>query len=97
MNSTPVERTRKLISLLPEKDINLGYKFLDSRDFSSLKELVDSAILKVKKNVTSEHPRPEYAKIDLEGLYILKSEVDVYLMRLELPNDFNNSDYEVFI
>lgn len=97
MNSTPVERIRKLISLLPEKDINLGYKFLDSRDFSSLKELVDSAILKVKKNMTSKHPRPEYAKIDLEGLHILKSEVDVYLMRLELPNDFNNSDYEVFI
>lgn len=49
MNSTPVERIRKLISLLPEKDINLGYKFLDSRDFSSLKELVDSAIFKVKR------------------------------------------------
>lgn len=97
MSSTPTERIKKLISLLPEKDVDLGYKFLDSRDFSSLKELVDSAILKVKKNMTRVNPRPEYAKIDLEGLYILKSEVDVYLMRLEPPNDFNNLDYEVFI
>lgn len=97
MSSAPTERIKKLISLLPEKDVDLGYKFSDSRDFSSLKELVDSAILKVKKNMTRVNPRPEYAKIDLEGLYILKSEVDVYLMRLEPPNDFNNLDYEVFI
>ena len=87
MSSTPVERIRKLISLLPEKDIHLGYKFLDNRDFYSLKELVDSAINKIRMDRRKENPRPEYLKIDLDSLNVLKSEVDVYLMQLDFPSD----------
>lgn len=87
MSSTPVDRIRKLIDLLPEKDIHLGYKFLDNRDFYSLKELVDSAINKIRMDRRKENPRPEYLKIDLDSLNVLKSEVDVYLMQLDFPSD----------
>lgn len=34
-----------------------------------------------------ENPRPEYLKIDLDSLNVLKSEVDVYLMQLDFPSD----------
>lgn len=87
MSSTPVDRIRKLIGLLPEKDIHLGYKFLDNRDFYSLKELVDSAINKIRMDRRKENPRPEYLKIDPDSLNVLKSEVDVYLMQLDFPSD----------
>lgn len=87
MSSTPVDRIRKLIGLLPEKDIHLGYKFLDNRDFYSLKELVDSTISKIRMDRRKENPRPEYLKIDLDSLNVLKSEVDVYLMQFDFPSD----------
>ncbi len=85
--SEPVERMKSLMSSLPEKDVPLGHKFLDERKFDSLKELVDSAIYKVKKNLKGDNPREEYLKVDLEDLSRLKSEVDMYIVQLEIPED----------
>ena len=85
--SEPVERMKALMDSLPERDIPLGYKFLNKRDFDSLKELVDSAIYKVKKNLKSDNPREEYMKVNLEDLNMLKSEVDMYIIQLEIPED----------
>ena len=85
--SEPVERIKALIDSLPEKDIPLGYKFLNERDFDSLKELVDSAIYKVKKSIKSDNPREEYMKVNLEDLDVLKSEVDMYIIQLKIPED----------
>ena len=85
--SKPVERMKALIDSLPERDIPLGHKFLNKRDFDSLKELVDSAIYKVKKNLKSDNPREEYMKVNLEDLNMLKSEVDMYIIQLEIPED----------
>lgn len=95
--SNSIDRIRALIGVLPTKDITLGYKFLDSRDFESLKELVDSAIYKVRKNLKKDNPREDYLNISLEDLSRLKSEVDTYIVQIELPieddNDYN--EYEV--
>ena len=85
--SEPVERMKALMDSLPERDIPLGHKFLNERNFDSLKELVDSAIYKVKKNLKSDNPREEYMKINLEDLNMLKSEVDMYIIQLEIPED----------
>ena len=85
--SEPVERMKALIDSLPERDIPLGHKFLNERDFDSLKELVDSAIYKVKKSLKSDNPRDEYMKVNLEDLNMLKSEVDMYIIQLEIPED----------
>ena len=85
--SEPVERIKALIDSLPEKDIPLGHKFLNERDFDSLKELVDSAIYKVKKSLKSDNPRDEYMKVNLEDLNMLKSEVDMYIIQLKIPED----------
>ena len=79
---------------LPERDIPLGNRFLSDRNFESLKELVDSAIYKIKKNLRTANPREEYLKIDLEDLSKLKLEVDLYLSMIELREGVFRDDDE---
>lgn len=79
---------------LPERDIPLGNRFLSDRNFESLKELVDSAIYKIKKNLRTDNPREEYLKIDLEDLSKLKLEVDLYLSMIELREGIFRDDNE---
>lgn len=95
--SEPVNEMKALIGSLPEKDIPLGYKFLDKRNFDQLKELVDSALYKVKKSQRSENPKEEYLKVNLEDLSRLKSEVDIYIAQLDIPSDddYNDFGYEI--
>ena len=80
--STPTERIVKLVPQLPAKDIPIAERLIKGRDFCSLKELIDSAIYKVKKSKKSLEPKEEYKNIDLEELSRLKSEVDSYLVLL---------------
>lgn len=83
--SKPIERIKEFISTLPKRDIPLGYKFLENRDFESLTDLVDSAIYRVIKNLKSETPKEEYLKISLDELNKLKSEVDLYCAYIPIP------------
>lgn len=90
----PIERMRKLLNSLPKSDITLGEQFIQSRDFETLKDLVDSAIYKVRKNIKSENPKQEYLDVDLTELSNLKAEVDVYLTQLEVPSNEWKGDLE---
>lgn len=93
--SKPVERIQALIGSLPERDIPLGHKFLNERDFDSLKELIDSAIYKVRRSLKSDNPKEEYLKVSLEDLSRLKSEVDMYIVQLGiLEDDIYNEGFD---
>ena len=93
--SEPVKRMKALMCSLPERDIPLGHKFLNERSFDSLKELVDSAIYKVKRSLKSDNPKEEYLKVNLEDLNRLKSEVDMYIVQWEIPeDDMYNEDFD---
>ena len=93
--SEPVKRMKVLMCSLPERDIPLGHKFLNERSFDSLKELVDSAIYKVKRSLKSDNPKEEYLKVNLEDLSRLKSEVDMYIVQWEIPeDDMYNEDFD---
>ena len=93
--SNPVKRMKALMCSLPERDIPLGHKFLNERNFDSLKELVDSAIYKVKRSLKSDNPKEEYLKVNLEDLSRLKSEVDMYIVQWEIPeDDMYNEDFD---
>lgn len=98
--SNPVKRMKALMYALPERDIPLGHKFLNERNFDSLKELVDSAIYKVRRNLKSDNPKEEYLKVNLEDLSKLKSEVDIYYDQWEIPEstiyneDFDDYEFE---
>ena len=85
---------RKLLNSLPKSDITLGEQFIQSRDFESLKDLVDSAIFKTRKNIKSENPKQEYLDVDLTELSNLKAEADVYLTQLEVPSNEWEEDIE---
>lgn len=93
--SEPVKRMRALMCSLPERDIPLGHKFLNERSFDSLKELVDSALYKVRRSLKSDNPKEEYLKVNLEDLNRLKSEVDMYIVQWEIPeDDMYNEDFD---
>ena len=51
-----VEKIKGLVHHLTEGDDNLAVRFIDVRDFESLKELVDSAIIRTKRSVVSINP-----------------------------------------
>ena len=69
-------------------------KFLKTRQFENLKEIVDSDIYKVIKDRKKEESIQKYIHIDLDALYSLQSELSAYLLLLGINNeeDYDN-DY----
>ena len=97
-NREPIDRIKALIPSLPEGDVKLAYKFLNSRDFESLQLLVDSSLVRVKKGLSKESPKEEYLRADFGEIRKLKLEVDTYCEALELPEqeeyeDFSSEEY----
>ena len=92
--STPVKKITNLIQYLPYKDIAFAEKFLKTRQFENLKEIVDSDIYKVIKDRKKEESIQKYIHIDLDALYSLQSELSAYLLLLGINNeeDYDN-DY----
>lgn len=83
MDSNSIERIKSLIPSLPSRDVDLGYKFLEKRDFESLNDLVSSAIYKVKKNLKTGNPKEEYINLDMDSLEKLQLEVQDYYSQFE--------------
>lgn len=71
MESPQVQRIRKLISNLPEKDIPIGNKLLEDRNWEELQNLVTSAVTKVEKS--NSRGSSKYSDIDLGALYDLQA------------------------
>lgn len=90
----PVERMINLTKFLPKSDTVLAQRFIDSRDFESLQELVDSAIIKARRSLSSDNPKEEYLSLDMNELTKLKAEVDVYVEQLQIPYQGNVEEFE---
>ena len=73
MESPQVQRIRKLIPSLPEKDIPIGNKLLEARNWEELQNLVSSAIVKIERATSKGDDK--YANIDLPSLYDLQSSI----------------------
>lgn len=87
----PLDRIKSLLTSLPKKDIEYAQKFLDKRDFESLKMLIDSSIIRIRKNLASDNPKTEYLELDFENLQRLKLEVDGYYEQLTFsPSDWHD-------
>ena len=71
MESPLVQKIRKLIPSLPEKDIPIGNKLLEARDWEELQNLVSSAIVKIERANSKGDDR--YTNIDLPSLYCLQA------------------------
>lgn len=79
-----IKNIESLIKELPSKDRMLANEFLKNRKFQDLKDLVDSAIIRINKNINSNNPKEEYFKIDLDKLHMLKTDVDFYYDQLQM-------------
>lgn len=73
MESPQVQRIRKLISSLPERDIPIGNKLLEARDWEELQNLVSSAIVKIERSINKGEDK--YVNIDLSNLYNLQASI----------------------
>ncbi len=93
MGEDLLRQIQMLITNLPPRDIPLGRKFVEERNFESLKELVDSAI-QIDKN-RKANCKESLVK-DFTGLVTLKVKVDKYCSLLEIPeqedDDFSDFD-----
>lgn len=70
METPQMQQIRKLISSLPEKDIPIGSKLLEKRDWEELSNLVSSAIRRVEKaNIKGDN---RYSDVNLVSLYRLQ-------------------------
>lgn len=79
-----IKNIESLIKELPSKDRMLANEFLKNREFQDLKDLVDSAIIRINKNINSNNPKEEYFKINLDKLHMLKTDVDFYYDQLQM-------------
>lgn len=79
----------KLASSLPQKDINIAVKFIESRDFDSLLELVDSDIKKYSKY---EEEGLLTKSINMSDMELLKSEVEHYLYLINGSDAYSDFD-----
>lgn len=91
----PLERIKKLVRNLPDSDQLFAKQFIQDRDFSSLYELVDSAIYKARKEIRKNDPNPKYGNLDIDELCKLKAEVDVYMDGMKIVEE-DNPCYEDF-
>lgn len=92
-----IDKIKLLIPKLPSLDVKIGNKFLQERNFSELQLLVDSAIIKVKHNISSSSPKEEYKNIDLESLETLSMLVSSYRDQLieDIPTSTEFEDDEI--
>lgn len=80
--SSPVNKITDLCRFLPKKDQFYADAFIIRRDFTSLRDLVSSAIKKVEKNNNKAVPNEELLNVDVEKLRECNVEIDNYLVLL---------------
>lgn len=90
--SNPVKKITDLCRFLPKKDQFYADAFIIRRDFTSLRDLVNSAIKKVEKNNNKAIPNEELLNINLDKLRECNVEIDNYLILL--GEDIDDYDYD---
>ena len=86
------ELIKNLIPFLPEKDISLGYKFLESRNLESLINLVDSALIKISNK---KQLGEDVSNIDIDKLETLKATLDCYAINYYEENRYYDMDANI--
>lgn len=96
--SSPLENIKSLIPYLPKGDIKFANKFLEERNYESLKELTWSALQRLEKAYKKEVLPDKYKDIDIEKVRDLAVECwDYYyfLFPEELEEDEEQYDDNV--
>lgn len=93
MKKSPNKTINNLINKLPLKDISIAKKLIEKRDFNSLFELVNSAIIKIEKSLYIDQVNSEYINLDIEALYELQNTINNYLILTGDYEDYEDEDY----
>lgn len=93
MKKSPNKTINNLINKLPPKDISIAKKLIEKRDFNSLFELVNSAIIKIEKSLDIDQVNSEYINLDIEALYELQNTINNYLILIGDYEDYEDEDY----
>lgn len=90
----PLNKIKRLAKSLPESDIKFAERYIKSREFDKLLEIVESDIYLVQQNSTLENPKEKFLNIDLEKLYELKVAIEEYMSFLEVPDNSDDWIYD---
>lgn len=83
----PLKRIKRLVKYLPESDIKYANKYIETRQFDRLLEIVESDICLVSQNELLEHPKKKFINVSVKGLMDLKDAIEEYMSYLVLDND----------
>lgn len=90
-----LEDIKKLVESLSERDKSIAKKYIDKRDYVSLKELVDSSIKIYEKNLKKAVPNEELFSLNTEDLMQLKTTVDAFVLIIDPDYDiYGEDDYD---
>lgn len=88
---SPLKRVEELIPTLPGKDAQLAKKYLESRDFQSVLDIVESDIYKAEK---ARYGKLEEVPDDyMSSLTELRGELLTYMSYLDVPDNSDDYDY----
>lgn len=91
--SNILDKIYKGFKCLPEKDHYYANAFILRRDFKSLKELVDSDIINVEKNLKKLDPNKNLLEVDVNKLRDYSSLIEQYLILI--GEEYEQMDYDV--
>lgn len=88
---SPLKRIEELIPSLPGKDAEIAKKYLKTRNFESILEIVESDIYKAEKArmVRLEEVPDDYTT----ALTELRGELLTYMSYLDVPDNSDDYDY----
>lgn len=71
------------VDCLIKRDIKYAVKFIESRDFESLKELIDSNLMLIINNRLKPNPNKELEELEESDICLLKYHLENYLNGLK--------------
>lgn len=89
-----LEIIQQLLPNLPDKDIKVANNLIEQKDFLSLRDLVDSAEFKVRRNLSCTNPKKEYLQINIQKLRELQYRVQEYTKQFDVEQYINPYSFD---
>lgn len=89
-----LEEIKQLLHNLPIKDIRVANNLIEQKDFLSLRDLVDSAEFKIRRNLTCVNPKEEYLQINIQKLRELQYRVQEYTKQFDVEYYINPYSFD---
>lgn len=95
--SSPLQQINHLISYLPKKDLTLAKKFIETKDWESLKDLTWSCLQLMEAAYEKEQIPAKYQGVDIDKVRELALICDEYYYLIypeedEIEPDFDDGD-----